>query len=261
MDNSLKKGRIRLSSLKKNMKLGNFLILSFLVLLWINFSLVSAYLALTKFGSATLDYGEKYTLNIPFIGPAKSPLVCGKAQQTGGIPIENITIFVRHYNNDTTIAQNKSGNDGRFCITLPEINKSTKFDFYVEYDNATLILGSNDYQMNFKNNLVYDRNTNRYIALSGNITNGDAPVESGRFEVKMGQKISGQWKYIYGDYQNYYINIPSNDIYTFPSEELNFSQDISELDNGEYKLLIKTSFNGKEYSGCSKCSVLFNITG
>jgi len=77
----------------------------------------------------------------------------------------------------------------------------------------------------------------------------------------MGRRVNGTWKYTFGDYKKYYINIEPGETYKVPSSELNFSWDISELEEGEYKFLLKSSFNGKEYaSSCSKCSVFFNVT-
>ncbi|MEM3112793.1 MAG: hypothetical protein QXI33_00005, partial [Candidatus Pacearchaeota archaeon] len=173
----------------------------------------------------------------------------------------NVSIIAKDPNNEAIITQNTTKKDGKFCISLPEINKSSLFDIYIEYDDTTLVLGSNDYKLNFDNNKVYSKSLDNYVFLSGNIENKDALIENGRFEIKMGQRINGTWKYIYGDYQKFLLNIEPNEIYKVPNEELNFSWKTNELEVGEYKFLLKTSFNGKEYpSSCSKCSIFFNIT-
>ncbi|MBI3622990.1 hypothetical protein HY212_02835 [Candidatus Pacearchaeota archaeon] len=240
----------------KHKKLRNFLILSFLVLLLINIQLISALFLLLKFGSLTLNSGEKYTVNIPFLGPSKSPIVCGKAQQTDGVLLENINVTVKYKGKAEILAQNITKKDGKFCVTLPEINKSAQFDIYVGYDNSTLTLGNNDYDLNFDNNKVYSKSTDNYVFLSGNIANKDAAIENGRFEIKMGHRVNGTWKYTFGDYQKYSLNIDPNQIYEVPSDELNFTWNTADLEAGEYKFLIKTSFNSQEYTP----SVFFNIT-
>lgn len=238
-------------------RLKNFLILSILGLLLINVSLVSSYIILVKFGTLTLSPGEKYTINIPFIGPSKSPVICGKAQQTDGTLLENVKVVVKYYDNETTLAQNTTTKDGKFCIKLPEITTNKKFDVYVEYDNETLSLGSNDYQLGFNNNEVYAKGIDRYAFLSGNITNQDASVENGRFEINLKYyNETGELIEIFS-YKKYLLNIEPNQIYGLPNPELNVSWPIDEnTPVGRYKFYIKTSFNAKERTS----NIYFNIT-
>lgn len=246
---------------KKGVK--KFLIFSILGLVFINLTFASAYLILTKYGTLTLNPGEDYIVNIPFIGPSNPftnyPTICGTAEQTNGILLKNVTIIVKGYNNDTVIAQNVTNSDGKYCITLPEIKSSTqKFDVYVQYDNKTISLGSNDYQLNFENNLVYNKGLDNFVYLTGDITNEDAKIENGRFEINLKYQnvTTGDWEDIF-DYQKYSVNIESDEIYSVPNNGLNVSWEIpSDAKEGRYKFYIKTSFNAKEHTK----DIYFNIT-
>ena len=131
-----------------------FLTFSVLGLLLLNLTVISAYLILIKFGDVTLNPGEKYILNIPFLGPSKSPLICGTAQQTDGTPLKNVSIIVEYKSNQTKAGEATTDSNGEYCITLPEIKSSNKFDIFIKYDNvsssgAPLVLASNDYSLNF----------------------------------------------------------------------------------------------------------------
>lgn len=242
---------------KKSRKVLLFVIFSVLALLLVNFTFISAYVIL--FGEVTLNPGENYIINIPFIGPSKSPTICGRAQQSDGTNVKNVNISVKYDGTNIVAGSGITGNDGKYCIYLPNINKSNvKFDISVEH-NESLILGDNDYSLNFDNYKVYNKNLKNYAILSGNINNYDAEVEDGRFEVKVGHRVNGTWKYVFGDYQKYLINIEPYGNYEFPNNELNVSWRIPNgAENGEYKFLIKTSFNAREYASQS---VFFNITG
>jgi hypothetical protein len=241
-------------------KLVSVLILSILGLILLNFSLISAYVILANYGKISLDPGEKYIMNIPFIGSSKSPSVCGTALKTDGTPVENVTVSIKLSGSDATEGSDVSDRNGRYCIDLPEITKSNvDYSVYLDYDNESLILGDNDYDMHFDNNKIIDRNINHNVILSGEIKNYDAEVENGRFEVKVGHKVNSTWKYDLGDYQLFRINMEPREVYNFPNDEFNFSWQIpSDATDGAYKFLIKTSFNGKEYESQS---VFFNITG
>lgn len=245
-----------------NKRLFAFLTLSVLGLLLINITLIGAYIVLTKYGSMTLNPGEKYTVNIPFSGPSNNPVICGKAELNDGSALKNITVIVKYYNNETEIARNTTGTDGKYCITLPEIESSKKFDVYLEYDNETstgedLLLGDNDYDLDFENYKVYSKSSDDFVFLTGNITNEDAKIENGRFEVKVGYK-DGTWKYLFGDYEKYLVNISPHEGYQLPNEDVSISWEIpSDAQVGEYKFLFKTSFNGVEKTSQS---VYFNIT-
>jgi hypothetical protein len=233
----------------------------------LNITFIGAYILLTKYGSLTLSPGEKYTVNIPFIGSSKMPTICGTAEQTDGTLIKNVTVIVKYSNSNTTLAQNITGTNGKYCITLPEVNSSNNdnFDIYLQYDNITstgeeLVLGSNDYTLNFENNKVYNKSFDEYVFLTGNITNEDVRIENGRFEIKIGYRegTSGSFSY-FGDYERYNININSNEIYSVPNEELNVSWKIPNdaSTTGQYKFYFMTSFNGVEKTAQS---VYFNIT-
>jgi len=257
-------------SVIKNKRVKKFLILSFLGLILINFTFASALSIFTNYGSLTLNPGEKYIVNIPFIGPSRSPIICGIAQQTDGItPLKNILVIVKYSKNDTLLAKNITGSDGKYCITLPEITSNKKFDIYLEYDNITssgdsITLASNDYDLNFDNDKIYNKSSDEYVFLTGNITNEDAGIENGRIEIKLGsckttcQGTRGTYDYTkFGGNKKYFVNIAPNEIYQVPNDELNVSWDISDLEPNRYKIIIKTSFNGKEKSR----NIFFNITG
>jgi len=242
----------------KNQRLKIFLILSSLIVVLINFNLISAYLISIKYGSLTLNPGEKYILNIPFIGYSKTSMICGKAEEKNGTFIKNISVIVKYYNNETILAKNNTNSNGEYCINLPEINSSKKLDIYLEYDNSTFTLGNNGYELNFEDNKVYNKISDKYAVLTGNITNYDARIENGRFEVKVGYKEDSGWKYNFGDYEKYLFNIAPNEVYTIPNEEINISWKIpDDALTGQYKFLIKTSFNGIEKVNQY---VYFNIT-
>lgn len=244
-------------------KVKRFLVLSFLGLILINFALVSAYIVLTKYGSLTLNPGEKYIVNIPFVGPSNYPMICGKAEQTDGTALKNISVIVKYYNNETILARSASGSDGKYCVTLPEITSDKKFDIYLEYDNITssgdsLILADNNYQLDFEDNKVYSKSFDEYVFLTGNIVNEDARIEDGRFEIKLAYKESSGWKYNFGDYEKYLVNIEPNDVYVVPNEEFNVSWKIpDDAEIGEYKFLFKSSFNAVEKTNQA---IFFNIT-
>jgi hypothetical protein len=239
---------------REKKKLERFLILLILGLIAVNLPLISA-LIINVYAKVTLSPGEQYTLNIPFVGLSKNPLICGVAEKTDGTLVKGVKVSA---SSGSILVQNTTNSDGEYCLTLPEINKTTPYNISVEYDNSTLTLGSNGYDFDFPGK-IFRKGTDNKAYLIGRIVNEDAEVENGRFEVKMGHKVNGTWKYLSGDYQKFLINIEPNEIYEIPSEELDFSYDLADLEVGEYKFLIKTSFNGKEYSGTGT-SVFFNIT-
>jgi hypothetical protein len=238
-------------------KIRKLITLSFLALIAVNLPLISAYIVLNKYGDFTLYPGEDYIINIPFTSSSDSfATICGTAQKTNGISISGINVTLRYYGNSSDYAKNITDLNGRFCFNV-DIDSNQKFDVYAGYDNSTLILGNNNYNLDFDNYKVYRKSSDNYTYLSGNITNYDAPITNGRFEIKMGQHINGSWSYSFGDYQAFYINISSNSIYHVPSSQLNFSKYLGNLSEGEYKFLIKSSFNANEKSSVY---VFFNIT-
>lgn len=235
---------------------------SILALILINVTLIGAYVVFTKYGSMTLNPWERYTVNIPFKGASTNPVVCGKAEMNDGSALKNVTVIAKYYNNETELVRNTTGSDGRYCITLPEITSSKKFDIYLEYDNISssgeeIFLGDNNYEISFEDYLVYDKSSDNYAFIRGNITNKDARVENGRFEAKVGYK-DGTWKYLFGDYEKYLINISPNEIYELPNGDVEIKWEIpDDAEPGEYKFLFKTSFNGVEKISQS---IYFNIT-
>jgi hypothetical protein len=242
-----------------------FLTLALLGLLLINLTFISAYVIIGKlFGKMTLYPGEEYTMNIPFLGPSKSPMICGKAEQNDGTLISGVRVIAK-YINGTVAGEDTTSSDGEYCITLPEIKTTNQqYNIYLDYDNETskgnIILGSNNYYLNFKDDEVCNKSIDDYAILKGNITNEDAKVEDGRFEIKVRHRknvVNGTWIDI-TEYQKYLVNINPNEIYEVPNEELNVSWKIpSDAERGEYKFLIKTSFNAEEKTSQT---VFFNVT-
>jgi len=241
----------------KKTNLRKFLIISILGLLAINISFASAYIIIVKLGTLNLSPGEKYILNIPFVGQSKNPVICGKAIQTDGTLLEGVKVIAKYSNNNAILAENITRRDGKFCLSLPEINAPKKFNISIEYDNQTLTLASNDYQLNFVNNKIYNRNTDNTVSLSGTITNEDAQIENGRFEINLKYYDNSSLVEIF-DYQKYSVNIEPNQVYSVPNSELNVSWPINgNTPIGRYKFYVKTSFNAEEKTS----NIYFNVTG
>lgn len=247
------------------MRVRDFLILSFLVIGLINFTFISAYLVFSQYGSVTLNPGEKYTINIPFFDDipsfeeSKSPVICGKAETTSGEALQGVNVSV--YFNTTLINKSTTDSNGKYCISLPEITSSKKYNIFIEHNNQTntgspIQLASNDYYLDFDNNLVFSKISDRYAVLQGAIDNEDAEIDNGRVEVNLKYYENSTWKEIF-DYQKYFVNIDSREVYDVPSDELNVSWQIpNDAKVGRYKFYIKTSFNAKERTK----DVYFNIT-
>lgn len=242
-------------------KVRDFLILSFLGILIINITLISAYVIITKYGTVTLNPGEKYTINIPFFGTSKSPEICGKAQKTTGEALQGVNVSVYYYKNNSLINKNTTDSKGKYCISLPEIKSSEKYDIFIEYENSTdnpLQLASNDYTLGFDNNKIFNKSIDKYAVLSGTIENEDAEIENGRFEVNLKYYPTNlSERFDIFDYQKYFVNLEPREIYEVPSTELNVSWQIPiDAKIGRYKFYIKTSFNAKERTK----DIYFNIT-
>jgi hypothetical protein len=247
-------------------EVGKFLLISLSGLVLLNITIIGASIAFQNYGRLTLNPGENYTINIPFIGNKQTfQTICGKAEQTDGTALKNISVILKEYNSNETIAENTTGSDGKYCITIPRLSSSTKFDIYLEYENDTgeenLTLADHDYYLNFDDDKNYSKAIDDYVILTGDITNEYAKVENGRFEIKVAynDKEPGEnnsWEYIFGDFEKYFINIGSNETYELPNEEVNISWQIPyDASPGEYKFYIKTSFNAEEKSKY----VFFNI--
>jgi len=233
-------------------RLKNFLILSFLIIILINLTLVSAYIVLVKYGSVTLNPGEKYVINIPFFGESEHPEICGKAQTTSKEALRGINVSV--YYDDNLVNKSTTDSNGEYCITLPQISSSRKYDIFIEYDNQTsagiVQLASNDYDLNFNNNLVFDKSSDEFAILTGTIDNEDAEIENGRVEVNLQYwPENATERFEVFDYQRYFVNIDAEESYKVPSEEFNVSWEIpSDAKIGRYKFYVKASFNANEKS-------------
>jgi hypothetical protein len=222
---------------------------------------ISAYLLIVKYGSMTLTPGENYIVNIPFNSiheEVKYQIVCGTAEKENGNPVEDVKVKINS-SSDKNLGENTTNAEGKYCITLPDItSKNKKYDVYVEQEDETLEIGSNDYELDFDEDLSYSKSIDNYAILKGKIINEDARIENGRIEVKVGHKVGTSWKYLFGDYQKYYVNIEPGDTYEIPNEDVNILWEIpSDAEAGEYKFLVKTSFNAEEKNSIT---VLFSLT-
>lgn len=250
----------------KKKKLQLFIVLAVLVLLFVNISIISGYILFTKYGSMTLSPGENYIVNIPFISAEKPegfPMVCGTAEQSDGDPVEDVTVKIAYSADNTTIlGENITNKDGKYCITLPEITSNRVYVVYLEYDNETfseeLTLGSNEYTLDFENNLNYSKGLDSYADLIGKIINEDARIENGRLEIILSYcenekcNITSIIKE-----EKYSVNIEPQDTYNIPNSEFSYSWEIpSDAKLGKYKLYIKASFNAKDHTK----TVYFYIT-
>ncbi|MEK6881479.1 MAG: hypothetical protein AABY22_17790 [Nanoarchaeota archaeon] len=179
-----------------------FLILSSLGLLLLNITLIGAFLVLAQYGSVTLSPGENYTINIPFSGITKLSIICGKAETSNGEIVQGVKITIRYKNE--SVGKNTTNSKGKYCITLPKVNSNREYDIFIEYNNEINRLGSNDYTLDFKNNLTFNKSSNKYVVLNGSIINEDAEIENGRFEINLQywpQNSSNRYEVF--DYQKY----------------------------------------------------------
>jgi len=249
----------------KKRKLKLFIVLSILILLFVNITLISGYILLTQYGSMTLNPGEKYIVNIPFFGPLRTPQVCGTAEQTDGTPIENVKVIINYSSDGSPAGSAVTDINGNYCITLPEINSPRRFNVYVEYDNGTslnnnLTLASNDYDLDFDSNLNYSKYSDDYVELNGKIINEDAEIDNGRFEIQISyynetNQSHKVWEDLF-DYQKYYLNIEPRTTYNIPNPDFTYTWEIpADARLGEYKFYIKTSFNAKDHTS----TVYFNL--
>jgi len=237
-------------------KLKKFLFFSIVLIVFMNLSLISAIVLSGKFGTATLNPGEKYTVNIPLIGYSNITTICGIASRQDSTKVQGINVTIKYYNTNTTIGSAITDSSGHYCINLPAVNKSnTKVDIYVGYDNNTYSLGNNEYDAYFDNYKNYSKGDG-YAALTGAITNYDAGISNGRVDVNL--QYWGTTHYTIFDYQRYYVSIDSSEVYSVPSGEFNVTWQIpSDAELGQYKYYIKTSFNGVEKAQ----SIYFNLAG
>lgn len=239
-------------------KRSKIILLMLLCFLLVNLTAISGYVFSKNYGSLHLINGEKYIVNIPFIrasggepvNATKYPIICGTAEDDNGNAIEDVEVRVTYVNNDIILGQNTTNEKGEYCIVLPEISSRQEYEIYLEYDNETfsedIILGSNDYELDFENGRNYTKSSDKYFFLEGTIYNEDARIENGMIEIRLSQRVNGTWRYPFGDYKRYYINVSERDEYNLNSAS-NVSWEIpSNAEPGEYKFLVRTSFNALE---------------
>ncbi len=248
--------------MKKKVK--KFLALSVLGLIFVNLTFVSAAIIVMKYGRVTLNPGEKYILNIPFLGISKSSQICGTAEKPSG-GVSGVTVNVYNKGGNEILRTATTDTHGNYCITLPEEESTKVYDINISFDNVTqsgeeIRLGSNNYTIEFDEDEEYSLLNDDYVFLSGKIYNEHAEIDNGRIEIKLSWYPNSSDQEEIFDYKTYYIeHIDSEEIYEFPNDELNINWSIpSEAKPGKYKFLYKTSFNGKEKSPSS--GVFFNLT-
>lgn len=242
-------------------KFFKFLGISLLGIILINLTFVSALIIFNNYGKITLSPGERYTLNIPFIGKTNNPEICGLAKLNNGSLLKDVTIRI---NSSDILEEENTNSTGGFCITLPEITgRSETYSISIEYDNSSngFYLGNKSYSFDFDNRTVYNKTINESVFLTGMIYNEDAEIENGRISLKVGYFNSSKnnsLSYRYGDYQTFnVINIdPNKDYELTKSSSISWLIPLDDSPVGQYKMLIKTSFNGDEKS----TSIVFNIT-
>lgn len=242
--------------LESTFSIPKFLILSFLGLIILNIVLISGYIVIESYGKVTLDPSEKYIINFPFFGEpyvSKSPIICGTALDLeNNSPLSGVNVTA-YFSSDSSFAgTNTTNNYGEYCITLPEIQSRRAFDINVSYDDldGTLTLGSNEYELVFNDKKTYFPEERVYF--NGSIFNEDAEIENGRLEViRVSYHDGSGWKTIFNFTEPIsYINISSNQIFEFPSSELNISWEIPHnASSGNYSFYWKTSFNANEKYG------------
>lgn len=222
-------------------------------------SLAIAVYVLDKYGTVSLSPGEHYIVNLPFVGASDSPIIEGKAVYTNGSPVKDVNVTVKYKGNNTVLAWNLTNKDGYYKIVLPEIKKSTKYDIYVGYNNATMTLAEHRYTLNLDTDKeIYNRSTDTFVIMTGTINNENAKIENGRMDVnlKYRDESADQWVEVF-DYKRYYVNAEPMESYGIPNDEVNISWQIpSDAAIGRYKFYVKTSFNAKE----STRTVYFNVT-
>lgn len=237
------------------MKVKDFLVLSFLLIIFVNLSFINAFLVFLNYGSVTLNPGESYIVNIPFINldgedESINSSICGRTETNNGEIVEGVVVSV--YYSDNLIGESVTNSSGNYCIFLPEINSARKYDIFIEYDNKTqsgdfIKLASNDYLFNVENDLIFKK-SDGYVVLSGDIDNGDADIDNGRIEVNLQYwSDNSSDRYTVFDYRKYFVNLNSQENYEFPNDEFNLTWEIPDNAKlGQYKYYIKTSFNAKE---------------
>lgn len=215
----------------------------------LNFTFISAIIITSQYGSVTLSPGEKYIMNIPFLGLSKISMICGKAQTTSGKPVKGVNVSVFYQNN--LVNKSTTNSKGEYCVTLPEVTSIRTYKVQVDYeeeqkDGENITLASNDYTVRLVNNLTFSKSLDKVAFLQGTIENKNAPIENGRFEAKVRRYDGNSWKDVYA-YKKYFLNIDPLEVYEIPNSEFNVSWEIPEdAELGRYQFYVRTSFNGKE---------------
>lgn len=220
-----------------------------------------------KYGDFKLHPGEKYTVNIPFLGAPESSFICGKAEYWNGSAVEGVNVTVKYHNNETVLAVNMTDENGFYCVYLPEIKKATDYDIYVGYENRTnLVLGSNDYTLNLDTEKD-SYSSGEIVVLNGTIENEDAKIEDGRMLVSLAycngtfnesskacKGTPGKWIHLY-DSKNYSLSINKNYDQYVPYVDFDVRFNTSGASMGWYKFSLRASFNSKEHTK----NIYFNV--
>ncbi len=239
---------------KKNKRRMIFAVVGIIII-----SIVMAAWVYDKYGTLYLSPGEKYTVNIPFIGASNNPVICGAAIDTRKNPVKDVNVTVKLYNKNETIAWNITDSKGKYCIYLPEITKTTRYDIYVGYNDSTnLTRGSNDYVLDLGTDKK-NYSKGEVAGINGTISNDNVDIENGRVFVSLAHCSGimngtsckdefGQtkyWDYLYKD-ERYYLNIVKDKGMDIPSDEFNITFNTSDASIGGYKFILEFSFNAKE---------------
>jgi hypothetical protein len=247
--------------MNKKRKVKLFVILGILGVLFLNLALISGYILINSYGNMHLKPGEEYTVNIPF-KLFKSAIVHGTALANDGTPLSGIKVIVNNSDN-SIIGEDTTDSNGKYEITLPKTSEEEQVYVYLEYNNespslSNLALASNDYTPDFKNNLNYSRSSDNHVYLNGKITNKDAEVKDGRFEITLSscEGETASCDEVLAN-EKYSVNIKPDEVYITPNSEMDFSWPIaSDTEIGKYKIYTKASFNGQEHTS----TVYFHIT-
>ena len=246
--------------MNKKRKIKLFIIFGILGILFINIAMISGYILINYYGKMNLNPGEKYTVNIPF-KLFQSPIVSGKAQQADGTPISGVKVIINDSDN-SILGQDTTNSNGEYSITLPKTSEEEQVYVYLQYDNGSaqlsnLMIGNNDFTPDFDNNLNYSKSSDNHVYLSGKITNKDAKIEDGRFEITL-SKCDGETTSCSEvlDNAKYIVNINSNAVYIVPNSGMDYSWPITgSTDIGKYKIYVQESYNGQEHTS----TVYFHI--
>lgn len=236
----------------KKKKLQSFIILAVLIILFVNFTIISGYILINSYGHMELNPGEHYIVNIPF-KLFQEPVVSGKALINNGTPLQGIEVTIKD-KKDNILGEDITDSDGEYIITLPKISDLTEYYVDIEYDNDSAIFlnlgnGSNNYEYSFED-MSYSKLNDDSIELIGEITNKDAIIENGRIKatlISCEDEEGDICKEIIST-KTVYLDIDPLEVYLIPNEEdtIEFKWSMDDLEEGTYKIEVSMSFNGKE---------------